>query len=149
MEIGKRLRLELEKILQRTETKFTLEELARELEKKGRLAPCLYFSGLTSDCMQLGHELDCLNCPDYEPHEPPGPLDEAICEFELGKVYHVMEFAESDGCYRLGRTLCGRFVDERVDDADIYDHKAFSQRRPCRRCEARRRDREALLSNRT
>ncbi len=110
------------------------DELAGEFEKRGRLAPCLYFSGL-GHC-HLGYQLDCLNCPKYEPHEPPGPFKEAICEFETGRVYHIMEFAESDGFYRRGKTLCGIFVDEGVYTVEIYGAMTLRERRLCQKCEA-------------
>jgi len=138
MRINRRLKAELEEILKRKETILTLEELAQEFEKVGRSAPCAYFSALPGvhPC-KLGHELDCLNCSKYEPHEPPGTLESAICEFSESEVSHIMEFAESDGFYRCGETLCGRLVDERAQDVDIYDDESFSQRRPCKKCNAK------------
>lgn len=143
MEISNRLRAELEEILRRKKVGSTLEELAKQFEKAGRLAPCRYFSAMAPNRLalgahcKLGYELDCLNCPKYEPHEPPGSLESAICEFEKGKVYHIMRFAESDGFYRWGETLCGRLVDESVEDVDIYDDDSFTQSRLCKKCEAK------------
>lgn len=142
VEISNRLRAELEEILKRKEVGSTLQELAQEFKEAGRLAPCKYFSALAPDRLalgahcKLGHELDCLNCPTYEPHERPGSLESAICLFEQGKVYHIMRFAESDGYYRWGQTLCGRFVDERVYDVEIYDGETFSQSELCKKCSA-------------
>lgn len=137
MEISRRLRAELEEILRRKGFGLTVEELAMEFERAGRSAPCRYFSALAAQC-HLGYELDCLTCSKYVPHERPGPLESAICRFGAGRVYHIMEFAESDGFYRWGRTLCGRFVDEKVEDVEIYD-EGFSDLRPCALCKARMR----------
>ena len=63
---------------------------------------------------------------------------EAICEFAAGKVYHLMAFAESDGFYRRGKTLCGRHVDERLEDVDIYPDEAMSHREVCKKCKGER-----------
>ena len=138
MEINRKLKRELEEILKGKGVGLTLEELAQEFERAGRSAPCAYFSALpgVNPC-KLGYELDCLNCSKYEPHERPGPLESAICEFSEGRVYHIMQFAESDGFYRRGETSCGRFVDEIAEDVEIYDDETFSVRRPCKKCNAK------------
>ena len=134
-EMNGRLRKELEEILRRKDTDLTLEELAEDFERAGRFAPCAYFSTIPPASCKLGHELDCLHCSDYEPHEPPGSLESAICEFEDGKVYHRMKFAESDGFYRRGETFCGKFVDESEGNVEICDDETFSKSRLCKRCE--------------
>ena len=138
MKINKQLKAELEEILKRKGVASTIEELALEFEKAGRSAPCAYFSALPGvhPC-KLGYQVDCLNCAKYEPHERPGPLESAICEFPESRVYHIMQFAESDGFYRRGETLCGRFVDETAEDVEIYDDDTFSARRPCKKCNAK------------
>lgn len=137
----KNLKAQLEEILRRKgvgSTPERLGELALELQKRSRAAPCRYFSALVPGC-KLGYELDCLNCPQYVPHESPGPLPGAICEFEGGRVYHLMKAAESDGFWRWGVTLCGRLVDEEGQDVEIYPGgETLSQRRLCRRCQRER-----------
>jgi hypothetical protein len=141
MEISDKLRAQLEEIIRQKRFALTPEELAQDFQKADRLAPCAHFSALSAilhvNPCKLGYELDCLNCSNYEPHEPPGPLEPAICVFENGKVYHVMEFAESDGFYRQGMTLCGRFVDEEADDVEIYGGETLSGMRLCKKCSAK------------
>ena len=139
-EMDELLRKELEEILRRKGVGLTIEELAEDFEKAGRLAPCAYFSAIPPAHCKLGHELDCLYCPDYEFHEPPGILESAVCGFEEFKIYHIMKSAESDGFYRHGETLCGRFVDESSDYIEIYDYEAFSDRRLCKKCASKDRE---------
>jgi hypothetical protein len=114
------------------------QESAYRQVMKMRSAPCNNFSGYQGTC-HLGLEIDCLNCTRYEPWEPPGPLDEDIsmCEYETGRVYHLMEYAESDGYYRRGRTICGRYVDEKTDEVVIYEG-IDSERKFCEYCKDKR-----------
>ena len=113
------------------------QQFALELVMQTRFAPCSYFSGLTRSCRK-GRQVDWLDCSEYEPHETPGPLEKAICEYETGKTYHIMQYAESDGFYRKGRTLCGREVNEELDNVEINDYKP--ERKLCQYCAENRTD---------
>lgn len=106
--------------------KQELEEARERMREVNRLAPCRNFSVIPPRC-KLHHELDCLTCPDYEPHEIPGRWSKGYAFFEAGRVIHLVEDVESDGFYRSGKTLCGRMLSEEEMSVEIYPLESFDQ----------------------
>jgi len=103
-----------------------LEEVKERLREVGRSAPCRYFFAVPPRC-SLRHELDCLTCPDYKPHETPGRWTKGYAVFESGRVIHLVEDVESDGFYRSGRALCGRMLSEEEMAVEIYPLESFDE----------------------
>ena len=103
-----------------------IEEAKGRLREVGRLAPCRYFLLFSPRC-SLNHEINCLTCPDYEPHETPGRWSKGYAIFEDGRVIHLVEDVESDGFFRSGRALCGRMLSEEEMAVEIYPLESFDQ----------------------
>jgi len=148
MESKDLLNTQLETILDKKHAKQSpMEQFARQripqdaaehMKEAGRLAPCVWLSGLDGTC-KLGHDPNCLTCVDYRPHESPGFLNSPVCKFETSHIYHLMHYAESDGYYRSGQTFCNRYVDELNMPLEIYDGDSphgedLKEYRLCKKC---------------
>jgi len=103
-----------------------LQELKQRFKEVGRSAPCRHLSTIPPQC-SLRHELNCLACPDYRPHEMPGKWSKGYAVFESGSVIHLVEHLESDGFYRSGRALCGRILSEEKMAVEIYSLESFDE----------------------
>lgn len=102
-----------------------LEEVKERL-RGWALSPLPVFFAVPPRC-SLRHELDCLTCPDYKPHETPGTWTKGYAIFEAGRVIHLVKDVESDGFYRSGRALCGRMLSEEEMAVEIYPLESFDQ----------------------
>ncbi len=106
--------------------KADIADFREKLREAGRSAPCRNFFAVPPRCF-LGHELDCLICPDYQPHETPGTWDKGYALFECGRVVHLVRSVVSDGFYRSAKALYGRWLSEEDDAVEIYPLDSFDE----------------------
>ncbi len=130
---------EISQIIAKAENK-EIAEIMTKFREVGRSSPCSHFTGLSLKC-RLNHELDCLTCPEYEPHETLGNLGRGYAEYECGKVIHLVDDVQTDGFYRSGPALCRRWPDGESDAVEVYPANSwdeviqtFGEQKICKRC---------------